>query len=69
MKFIYSKYSCFFFPIRHDVKIVHGKNGLNNIINTLSSTEKNTIKTLKIGTPRLTTIVVINIKQFNFTMQ
>ena len=29
---------------------------------------KNTIKTLKIGTPRLTTIVVLNIKQFDFTM-
>ena len=28
-----------------------------------------TVKTLNIGTPRLTTIVVLNIKQFNFTMQ
>ena len=27
------------------------------------------VKTLNIGTPRLTTIVVLNIKQFNFTMQ
>ena len=29
----------------------------------------NTIKTLKIGTPRLTAVVVLNIKQFDFTMQ
>ena len=28
-----------------------------------------TVKTLNIGTPRLTTVVVQNIKQFNFTMQ
>ena len=28
-----------------------------------------TVKSLNIGTPRLTTIVVLNIKQFNFTMQ
>ena len=28
-----------------------------------------TVKTLKIGTPRLTTIFVVNIKQFDFTMQ
>ena len=27
-----------------------------------------TVKTLNIGTPRLTTVVVLNIKQFNFTM-
>ena len=30
---------------------------------------KCTVKTLNIGTPRLTTVVVLNIKQFNFTMQ
>ena len=29
----------------------------------------NTVKTLKIGTPRLTTLVVLNIKQFDFIMQ
>ena len=29
----------------------------------------NTVKTLNIGTPRLTTVVVLNIKQFNFTMK
>ena len=28
-----------------------------------------TVKTLNIGTPRLTTVFVLNIKQFNFTMQ
>ena len=28
-----------------------------------------TVKTLKIGTPRLTIVVVVNIKQFEFTMQ
>ena len=28
-----------------------------------------TVKTLNIGTPGLTTVVVLNIKQFNFTMQ
>ena len=28
-----------------------------------------TVKTLNIGTPRLTTVVVLNMKQFNFTMQ
>ena len=28
-----------------------------------------TVKTLNIGTPRLTTVVVLNIKQFNFTMK
>ena len=28
-----------------------------------------TVQTLNIGTPRLTTVVVLNIKQFNFTMQ
>ena len=28
-----------------------------------------TVKTLNIGTPRLTTKVVLHIKQFNFTMQ
>ena len=35
------------------------------------SPERNigTVKTLKIGTPRLTTVVVLNIKQFNSTMQ
>ena len=31
--------------------------------------ERCTVKTLKIGTPRLTTVVVVNIKQFDFTMQ
>ena len=30
---------------------------------------KSTVKTLKIGTPRLTTVFVVNIKQFDFTMQ
>ena len=30
---------------------------------------QSTVKTLKIGTPRLTTVVVFNIKQFDFTMQ
>ena len=28
-----------------------------------------TVKTLKIGTPRLTTVAVLNIKQYDFTMQ
>ena len=28
-----------------------------------------TVKTLNIGTPTLTTVVVLNIKQFNFTMK
>ena len=28
-----------------------------------------TVKTLKIGSPRLTTVVIFNIKQFDFTMQ
>ena len=28
-----------------------------------------TVKTLKIGTPRLTAIIVLNIKQFDFIMQ
>ena len=28
-----------------------------------------TIKTLNIGTPRPATVVVLNIKQFNFTMK
>ena len=32
-------------------------------------TRMTTVKTLNIGTPRLTTVVVLNIKQFNFTMQ
>ena len=27
------------------------------------------LKTLNIGTPRITTVVVLNIKQFNITMQ
>ena len=27
------------------------------------------VKTLNIGTPRLATVVVLNIEQFNFTMQ
>ena len=31
--------------------------------------QSNTVKTLNIGTPRLTTVVFLNIKQFNFTMQ
>ena len=35
----------------------------------LTNESLNTVKTLNIGTPRLTTIVVLNIKQFNFTMQ
>ena len=30
---------------------------------------KNTVKTLNIGTPRLNTVAVLNIKQFNFTMK
>ena len=30
---------------------------------------RNTVKTLNIGTPRLTTVVVLNIKQFDLTMQ
>ena len=37
--------------------------------NLSSFREVNTVKTLNIGTPRLTIIVVLNIKQFNFTMQ
>ena len=32
-------------------------------------TQSTTVKTLNIGTPRLATIVVLNIKQFNFTMK
>ena len=28
-----------------------------------------TVKTLNIGTPRLNTVAVLNIKQFNFTMK
>ena len=28
-----------------------------------------TVKTLNIGTPRLTTVVVLNIKQFNFSLK
>ena len=28
-----------------------------------------TVKTLNVGTPRQTTIVVLNIKQFDFTLQ
>ena len=39
----------------------------NSII--LQNSQLFTVKTLKIGTPRLTTIVVLNIKQFDFTMQ
>ena len=31
--------------------------------------EDHTVKTLNIGTPRPATIVVLNIKQFNFTMK
>ena len=33
------------------------------------TTSQITVKTLKIGTPSLTTVVVVNIKQFDFTMQ
>ena len=29
----------------------------------------NTVKTLNIGTPRPATVLVLNIKQFNFTMK
>ena len=59
-----------------------GKNGLNNchkvtlcILIVILSYEnlRNlpwiTVKTLNIGTPRPATIVVLNIKQFNFTMK
>ena len=28
-----------------------------------------TLKTLKIGTPRLTTVAIFNLKQYDFTMQ
>ena len=31
--------------------------------------DNNTVKTLNIGTPRPATVVVLNIKQFNFTMK
>ena len=31
--------------------------------------DPHTVKTLNIGTPRLTSIVVLKIKQFNFTKQ
>ena len=37
--------------------------------NLSSFREVGTVRTLNIGTPRLTIIVVLNIKQFNFTMQ
>ena len=30
---------------------------------------ESTVKTLNIGTPRPATVVVLNIKQFNFTMK
>ena len=30
---------------------------------------QSTVKTLNIGTPRLNTVAVLNIKQFNFTMK
>ena len=30
---------------------------------------RSTVKTLNIGTPRPATVVVLNIKQFNFTMK
>ena len=31
--------------------------------------DASTVKTLNIGTPRPATVVVLNIKQFNFTMK
>ena len=37
------------------------------VLNTMSS--ENTVKTLNIGTPRPATVVVLNIKQFCFTMK
>ena len=35
----------------------------------VSSLKQVTVKTLNIGTPRPATVVVLNIKQFNFTMK
>ena len=35
----------------------------------IASSLKCTVKTLNIGTPRPATVVVLNIKQFNFTMK
>ena len=39
------------------------------ILHLKISFSKVTVKTLNIGTSRLTTVVVLNIKQFNFTMK
>ena len=38
-------------------------------LTTRFETTVDTVKTLNIGTPRPATVVVLNIKQFNFTMK
>ena len=39
------------------------------LISISHSIDAITVKTLNIGTPRPATVVVLNIKQFNFTMK
>ena len=44
-------------------------NFISEDTNMVFSIYQSTVKTLNIGTPRPATVVVLNIKQFNFTMK
>ena len=50
-----------------NLKIVWSK--LYNIKNSKTASSESTVITLNIGTPRPATVVVLNIKQFNFTFK
>ena len=68
---------CFFFfiifipfPVRSDHEIpLYQHIFLRSQTNPSYAKNENTVKTLNIGTPRPATVVVFNIKPFNFTMK
>ena len=57
-----------FFPLRVD-PIGKGSKNNGGVASPESVPIHLTVKTLNIGTPRLNTVAVLNIKQFNFTMK
>ena len=54
--------------------VASGQNGsslifIYTVLPSANNIQDHTVKTLNIGTPRPATVVVLNIKQFNFTMK
>ena len=59
-----------YFPVMKAPALYRAHFTLESIIQCMSVSQPvSTVKTLKIGTPRPTTVDVLNLKQFDFTMQ